>query len=83
LEKESQRLKTWRDRFLGLRQRWRLTNELGRHAARITLAHRRTDEAAYVLEVASWVTGPLRVIALAACVVVDQGMASDQGIAPL
>jgi hypothetical protein len=38
------------------------------------LARGEDDDAAYVLEVESWVTGPLRVIALAACVVVDEGM---------
>jgi hypothetical protein len=76
LEKDSRRLKTWADRLLGPHQRWRLTDEPGRHAARITLVHRNDGDAASVLEVASWVTGPLRVIALAACVVVDQGMAS-------
>jgi hypothetical protein len=76
LEKDSQRSKTWGDRLLGPHQRWRLTDELGRHAARITLLFRGDDDAAYVLEAASRVTGPLRIIALAACVVVDRGMAS-------
>jgi hypothetical protein len=80
LEKDRQRSKAWTDRLLGSRQRWRLTDELGRHAARITLARETEDDAAYVLEVEAWVTGPLRVIALAACVVVDQGMASLSGV---
>jgi hypothetical protein len=77
LERDSQRLKTWTDRLLGPHQRWRLTDESGRHAARIMLARRADSDGAYVLEVASWVTGPLRVVALATCVVVDQGMARD------
>jgi hypothetical protein len=74
LEKDSQRLKTWTDRVLGPHQRWRLTDESGRRMAGIMLAKEGDDDAAYVLEVASWVTGPLRVVALAACVVVDEGM---------
>jgi hypothetical protein len=72
----SARLATWRERFLGPHQCWRLRDDSGCGAARITLAHQAADGNAYVLEVESWVTGPLRVIALAACVVVDQGMAS-------
>jgi hypothetical protein len=75
-ERDSVRLNTWVGRFFGPRQGWRLTDESGCHAARITHAHQAEGDAAYVLEVESRVTGPLRIIALAACVVVDQGMAS-------
>jgi hypothetical protein len=75
-ERDSVRLNTWVGRFFGPRQGWRLTDESGSHAARITHAHQAQGDAAYVIEVESRVTGLLRIIALAACVVVDQGMAS-------
>jgi hypothetical protein len=72
----SERLDTWIERFLGPHQCWRLRDDSGCRAGRITLAHQAGDGNAYVLEVESRVTEPLRTIALAACVVVDQGMAS-------
>jgi hypothetical protein len=75
LEKHSKPFDVW-DRLLGPHPRWWLIDESGCHAARVTLVAKGEGDSAYVLEVESRVTGRLRIIALAACIVVDRGMAS-------